>query len=157
MLETAKTCILTCPVGTAEIWLPLTQDTICTECAPGCTECEYSRDHCTICKENFVFHDFSCVPACPSGFKKIDSDGVPTCALEREPCQFGQQYNDLGVCELYLAECKVGYVLNSSQTECIPEPGFHLPFAFLYGAAGWCFFILRKKNRDKFDRDNLVS
>ena len=63
----------------------------------------------------------------------------------------------MGVCELYLAECKVGYVLNASQTECIPEPGFHLPFAFLYAAIGWTIYIMRKKNRSKFPRENLVS
>ena len=90
------------------------------------------------------------MPACPEGFKKILDDGVQTCVLERPNCPFGQRYNDEGVCELYLAECKVGYVLNTQKTECIPEPGFHLPFAFLYGAIGWLIFIMRKKNRDKF-------
>ena len=158
MLETSKQCLADCPVGTAEIWLPLTQDTVCAECAPGCTECEYSREHCTVCKENFIFHDYSCVPACPEGYKKIDDEqGIPVCTLERESCPFGQRYNDLGVCELYLAECKVGYVLNADETECIPEPGFHLPFAFLYAAIGWVIFILRKKNRSKFERDVLIS
>ena len=106
----------------------------------------------------------SCVPACPIGYIRINgsedvgiNDGVPKCVLERPTCPFGQKYNDLGVCELYLAECKVGYVLNADQSECIPEPGFHLPFAFLYAALGWTIYILRKKNRDKFDRVSLIS
>ena len=167
MLETSKRCVGECPKGTAEIWVPLTQDTVCAECAPGCSECEYSREHCTVCQDNFIFHDFSCVPACPAGYIKINAgedaldgginDGVPKCVLERENCPFGQKYNELGVCELFLAECKVGYVLNAEQTECIPEPGFHLPFAFLYGALGWLVYILRKKNREKFDRVSLIS
>ena len=77
----------------------------------------------------------------------VISEDLRTCVREREACPYGQAYNALGECELYLAECKVGYVLNSSETECIPEPGFHLPFAFLYGAIGWLIFIVRKKNR----------
>ena len=117
MLETAKRCVGECPKGTAEIWVPLTQDTVCAECAPGCTECEYSREHCTVCQDNFIFHDYSCVPACPEGYMKVNSNadgtGVPKCVLERDQCPFGQKYNEEGVCELFLAECKVGYVLNA--------------------------------------------
>ena len=77
--------------------------------------------------------------------------------LEREICPYGQRYNAFGQCELYLRECKVGYVLNARADECIPEPGFHLPFAFLYGALGWTIYILRRGNRRKMSRVNLVS
>lgn len=93
---------------------------------------------------------------CPDGFKQLN-DATRTCVLEREICPYGQRYNKLGQCELYLSECKVGYVLNASKTECIPEPGFHLPFAFLYAAAGWAFYILRRKNRSAFSREVLIS
>ena len=48
-------------------------------------------------------------------------------------------------------------MLNAAETECIPEPGFHLPFAFLYAALGWMLYILRKSNREKFPRENIVS
>ena len=156
MIETTKECVQACPLKTAEVWLALTQDTICAECAPGCLECENSREHCTVCEADFFFNDFSCVKTCPAGFmaKSVDDR---TCVLERDVCPFGQAYNDAGECELTLAECEVGYVLNRDQTECIPEPGFHLPFAFLYGAIGWSIYILRKSNRDKFPRENIIS
>ena len=48
-------------------------------------------------------------------------------------------------------------MLNADQTECIPEPGFHLPFAFLYGAGGWTAYILRNKNRKQFQKQVLIS
>ena len=156
MLETEKTCLTQCPKGTAEVWIPLVEDTVCAECAPGCTECENSREHCTVCKDDFFFYDFSCVTDCPVEYTVV-SDDIRTCVREREFCPYGQRYNNFGVCELYLAECKVGYVLNSDETECIPEPGFHLPFAFLYAAAGWTIYILRKKNREKMKREMLIS
>ena len=164
MLETARVCLDRCPLGTAEIWVPLTGDTVCAECAPGCTECEYSRQHCTACAAGFVRHDFSCIKECPTDYVPA-SPTDRTCVREREACPFGQRevstLNEAGEtvysCELYLAECKVGYVLNADETECIPEPGFHLPFAFLYGALGWTIFILRRKNRERFPRVNLVS
>ena len=72
MLETEKKCVTQCPFGTAEVWIPLTQDTVCAECAPGCSECVNSREHCTVCQNNFFFHDYSCVKECPTGFKQLD-------------------------------------------------------------------------------------
>ena len=156
MLETTKSCIPDCPIGTADVWIPLTKDTVCAECAPGCTECEYSREHCTVCESGFVFYDFSCVSQCPKGYTTI-SETVQTCVRDGEVCPFGQRYNNFGLCELYLAHCRIGYVLNAEETECIPEPGFHLPFAFLYAALGWVCFIMRKKNRKQMSRENLVA
>lgn len=85
------------------------------------------------------------------------SEDVRTCVRDGEVCPYGQRYNSFGKCELYLAHCRVGYVLNASQTECIPEPGFHLPFAFLYAALGWTLFIMRKGNRKQMTRENIVS
>jgi hypothetical protein len=41
--------------------------------------------------------------------------------------------------------------------KCIPKPGFHLPFAFLYAAAFWAFIVLRASNRNKFTKEVIVS
>lgn len=85
---------------------------MCAECAPGCSECEYSREHCNVCQADFFFHEFTCVKECPPEFKAIGTD-MKTCVREREVCPYGQRYNQFGRCELYLAKCKVGYVLNA--------------------------------------------
>ena len=112
MIETKKQCVTECPSKTAEVWIPLTKDTICVECAPGCEECKNSRDHCTICEDGFVFFEFNCVKQCPTGYTLISKD-VRTCVRDGEVCPYGQRYNSFGQCELYLAHCRVGYVLNS--------------------------------------------
>ena len=58
---------------------------------------------------------------------------------------------------LELAHCEPGYTLNASDDKCIPEPGFHAPFVFIFAAIGWAIFILRKKNKIHFDRETIVS
>ena len=88
MIETTKQCLMDCPVGTAEIWLALTEDAVCAECAPGCAECENSREHCTVCEPDYFFADFSCVKACPEGYVAA-SDADRTCVREREACPYG--------------------------------------------------------------------
>ena len=55
MVERTKECVKHCPVGTADIWIPLTEDNICAECAPGCSECVYDRNHCTACDAGLKF------------------------------------------------------------------------------------------------------
>ena len=71
MLEVSKQCLEECPAGTADVWIPLVQDSVCAECAPGCLTCENSREHCMICEADFVFHEFSCVRSCPEGYVLI--------------------------------------------------------------------------------------
>ena len=74
MVERTKECVKACPVGTADIWIPLTEDVICAECAPGCSECMYDRDHCTACEDGLKFFDFTCVQECPEGFGVASPD-----------------------------------------------------------------------------------
>jgi proprotein convertase subtilisin/kexin type 5 len=56
MIEKTKACAAECPSKTAEMWIPLTQDTVCARCLDGCAECMYSRDHCTVCEEGFFLY-----------------------------------------------------------------------------------------------------
>ena len=156
LIERTKECVDTCPIGTADVWIPLTEDTICAECAPGCTECIYSRDTCTVCELSKKFFDYSCVDQCPDGFE-IVSEQMPTCVRIGEVCDFGYAFNSTGQCALELAHCEPGYTLNASDDKCIPEPGFHAPFVFIFAAIGWAIFILRKKNKIHFDRETIVS
>lgn len=49
------------------------------------------------------------------------------------------------------------YILNEARDKCIPTPGFHLPFAFLYVAIIWTIVILCRRKRDKPSKEALVS
>ena len=71
MVERTQECVNMCPVGTADIWVPLTEDIICAECVPGCSECMYSRGYCTACNEGLKFFDFTCLSECPDGFQVL--------------------------------------------------------------------------------------
>jgi hypothetical protein len=48
-------------------------------------------------------------------------------------------------------------VLNGDLDKCIPEPGFHFPFAFIYASIAWAYIVLRKANRQNFSRETLAS
>ena len=149
MIETTKQCFTECPRGTADVYIPLTRDSVCVECSLGCSDCLQSRDHCTACKPGFIFYNYQCVEQCPEDFKITNSLGFPSCVRDGIVCDYGYKLNELsGECELESVHCQEGFTLNEKLKECIPEPGFHLPFAFLYVAAGWLVYVLRPKNRD---------
>ena len=59
--------------------------------------------------------------------------------------------------ELKLASCSSCMELKHDETECFPEPGFHLPFAFIYAAGSWALYILQRKNRKRHWREQIVS
>lgn len=113
MVERTKDCVDTCPVGTADVWIPLTEDSICAECAPGCSECMYDRRHCTACDSGLKFYDFTCVQECPEGFDVVSPD-LPTCVRDGAVCDFGYAFNSTGDCVLEVAHCDPGYLLNSN-------------------------------------------
>ena len=71
LIERTRECVDECPAGTADVWIPLTEDIICAECALGCKECLYSRDTCTVCEPGKKFYDYSCVDQCPEGFEVV--------------------------------------------------------------------------------------
>ena len=62
-----------------------------------------------------------------------------------------------GECVLEKAKCEKGYILNNGMDKCIPKPGFHFPFAFIYAAALWAFIVLRAGNRDRFPKEVIAS
>jgi hypothetical protein len=74
----------------------------------------------------------------------VQDDGSQVCVRDTKVCDFGYELNEENECILQVAHCQKGYVINERSDQCIPEPGFHLPFAFLYVAAGWTYYILRK-------------
>jgi len=126
------------------------------QCNDGCATCEYERDHCTTCLPHYVFYQYQCMKECPIGFTVV-SDEMPTCVQDGEVCPFGYEFNSLGACALSVAHCNEGYILNPSDDKCVPVPGFHLPFAFLYAAIIWLIVILRKKHRSLYRKEVLVS
>jgi len=156
MVESTKACVADCPSKTADMWIPLTQDNVCARCLDSCAECMYSRDHCTVCEEGFFFYQYSCLPKCPHGFQPI-SEEEAVCVRDGDVCAFGYFLNEDGECVLNTAHCEKGYILNDDQSKCIPLPGFHLPFAFLYAALIWTCVILRPKSRAKYPREILVT
>ena len=157
MVEQTKQCFEECPARTAEIWLPITQDILCAECVPGCSACQYARDHCTECDPGFFFYEFSCLEQCPAGFSP-ESSTSNNCVRTQKICDFGFELDENGECVLEVAHCKAGYVLNPrSKDKCIPEPGFHLPFAFLFVAGGWAYYILKRQDRKGLEREHLVN
>ena len=82
---------------------------------------------------------------------------MQTCVRVGQVCDFGYAFNSTGQCVLAVAHCDPGYTLNEADDKCIPEPGFHAPFVFIFAAIGWFIFILRKKNKVHFDRETIVS
>ena len=58
---------------------------------------------------------------------------------------------------MVVPHCEWGFYLNEAKDKCIPDPGVHVPFAFLYAAIIWTTIILWKSNRVKYSKETLVS
>lgn len=154
LVESTKQCLSACPAKTAQVWIPLTQESVCAQCSDGCSECMNARDHCTACEPGFVFHQYSCLRECPADYSLEGS----SCVLAKKICPYGYSLNATSdQCELMLAKCHRGFVLNGDSDKCIPEPGFHFPFAFIYASIAWTYIILRQSNRDKFSKELLAT
>ena len=88
----------------------------------------------------------------------ITPESGRTCVYARTPCAHGREFNPtLGKCTLKIPHCKEGYILNSKLDLCIPLPGFHMPFIFLYAALIWTGLVLNKTSRENFERETVVS
>ena len=116
------------------------------ECINGDTS------YCTSCDDSlgYLFFQFSCVAGeCPEGFKRL-SETRNTCIPSNEYCKYGYDYNDYGICELAVAECPEGTVLNEAKDKCVALPGLQIPFLFLGLSLIWTTYVLATSfKRDK--------
>jgi proprotein convertase subtilisin/kexin type 5 len=67
--EAKRECVETCPTRTHPLYVSITDDTLCLECAEGCSECQYSSEHCQVCEPTHIFYDYQCLLSCPPGFE----------------------------------------------------------------------------------------
>lgn len=67
---------------------------------------------------------------------------MPVCVRDGEVCPYGYAFNMTGQCELDVAHCEEGYILNETLDMCIPLPGGHAPFVFFFASVLWAVFVL---------------
>lgn len=66
---------------------------------------------------------------CPEGFAVNNASG--NCLNSTINCLYGYRLNATDQCDLYLRQCKKGYVLNEVLDSCVPVPGLLIPFPVL--------------------------
>lgn len=139
-VESNGVCAEQCPPATSELYIPLTDDTICLTCATGCSECSTDRNVCQACEPGYFLLDTTCMPECPINYIVEDKN-----KCIRDPkvvfCDYGFEFID-GNCTLTIPHCEEGYVLNEKDNMCIPVPEFQYPGIVLLLCFIWTLIIV---------------